>query len=150
ARDSEHPLRLAVAAAAAVPALLAAGSSARARALLAEVTAGGHDNPEYAVWLPALARAAAQTGDPDLVDPLADNVPDTLPMQRHALASARALQAEASGDDAQAAGLHAEAAGRWEQFGNVLERAHALLGQGRCLTALADPDADQPLRQARA
>ncbi len=150
ARGSEHPLRLAIAAAAAVPALLAAGSSARARALLAEVTAGGHDNPEYAVWLPALARAAAQTGDPDLVDPLAANVPDTLPIQRHALASARALQAEASGDGAQAAGLHAEAAGRWEQFSNVLERAHALLGQGRCLTALADPGADQPLRQARA
>jgi hypothetical protein len=32
----------------------------------------------------------------------------------------------------------------------VLEQAHALLGQGRCLTALADPEADQPLRQARA
>ena len=32
----------------------------------------------------------------------------------------------------------------------VPERAYALLGQGRCLTILGDPAADQPLRQARA
>ena len=37
---------------------------------------------------------------------------------------------------------------RWQQFGNVHEHAYALLGQGRCLLALADPAAEQPLRQA--
>ena len=31
----------------------------------------------------------------------------------------------------------------------MLEQAHALLGQGRCLTALRDPDARAPLREAR-
>jgi hypothetical protein len=31
----------------------------------------------------------------------------------------------------------------------VIEQAHALLAQGRCLTAVGDPGADQPLRQAR-
>ncbi len=31
---------------------------------------------------------------------------------------------------------------------NIPEQAHALLGQGRCLIALADPAAEQPLRQA--
>ena len=37
---------------------------------------------------------------------------------------------------------------RWQQFGNVREYAYALLGQGRCLVALEDPAAEQPLRQA--
>ena len=31
----------------------------------------------------------------------------------------------------------------------MLEQAHALLGQGRCLTLIGDLQADQPLRQAR-
>ena len=35
-----------------------------------------------------------------------------------------------------------------KQFGNVPERAYALLGQGRCLLALGDPAAEQPLREA--
>jgi len=41
------------------------------------------------------------------------------------------------------------AAERWHQFGNVPERAYALLGHGRCLTALSKPDAEAPLREAR-
>ena len=35
-----------------------------------------------------------------------------------------------------------------KQFGDVPEHAYALLGQGRCLLTLANPAADQPLRQA--
>ncbi len=31
----------------------------------------------------------------------------------------------------------------------MLEHAHALLGRGRCLAALGDPDARQPLLEAR-
>ena len=46
--------------------------------------------------------------------------------------------------------MYADAAARWEQFTEVLEQAHALLGQGRCLTVVGDPGADLPLRQARA
>ena len=45
--------------------------------------------------------------------------------------------------------LYAEAAERWLDFGNVPERAYALLGQGRCLTALGQPEAREPLREAR-
>ena len=44
--------------------------------------------------------------------------------------------------------LYAEAAERWRAFGNVPERAYALLGQGRCLAALGDPEAEGPLREA--
>ena len=32
----------------------------------------------------------------------------------------------------------------------MIEQVHALLGQGRCLTAVGDPGADPALRQARA
>ena len=45
--------------------------------------------------------------------------------------------------------LYAEAAERWREFGNVPERAYALLGQGRCLAALGQPEAQEPLREAR-
>jgi hypothetical protein len=36
----------------------------------------------------------------------------------------------------------------WEHHGNVPEQAYALLGQGRCLVALEDSAAGEPLRQA--
>jgi hypothetical protein len=48
-----------------------------------------------------------------------------------------------------AARFYRQAAERWREFGNVLERAYALLGQGRCLAALGDPEAEVPLREAR-
>jgi uncharacterized delta-60 repeat protein len=57
--------------------------------------------------------------------------------------------AEHAGDHADAAILYAEAAARWQEFGNVPERAHAHLGQGRCLLALNRAEAEQPLREAR-
>jgi hypothetical protein len=57
--------------------------------------------------------------------------------------------AEAAGEQDEAARLYADAIERWRQFGNVPERAYALLGQGRCLTMLGRPEADEPLREAR-
>ena len=48
-----------------------------------------------------------------------------------------------------AARLYTEAAERWREFGNVPERAYALLGQGRCLAALGQPEAEEPLREAQ-
>src|SRR5262249_60384299 len=65
-----------------------------------------------------------------------------------ALCAARAQLAEPAGNHREAAVLYAEAAARWQQFGNICEHAYALLGQGRCLLALGDPSAEQPLRQA--
>jgi class 3 adenylate cyclase len=49
----------------------------------------------------------------------------------------------------EAALQYADAAERWRGFGNVPEQAYALLGHGRCLAALRDPNAAEPLRQAR-
>jgi hypothetical protein len=71
------------------------------------------------------------------------------PIHEHALCTDRAQLAEAAGERAQAATLYAEAAGRWPEFGQVPERADALLGQGRCLFSLGRPAAKVPLAEAR-
>ena len=78
-----------------------------------------------------------------------DGVEPRTPLVEHALCACRAEQAEAAGDHAEAVALYAEAAERWRTFGNVPERAYALLGQGRCLAALGQPEAQKPLREAR-
>jgi hypothetical protein len=49
----------------------------------------------------------------------------------------------------EAAVLYAEAAERWREFGNVPERTYALLGHGRCLSAIGDASAKKPLFVAR-
>ena len=136
--------------AAVAAARLAAGAPDQARALLAEIeqTPGARDVPYYARQLGAMLRTALAAGDPDLAERLADGLEPRYPLREHALCAARAQLAEHAGDHADAAALYAEAAARWQQFGNVREHAYALLGQGRCLVALADPAAEQPLRQA--
>jgi class 3 adenylate cyclase/tetratricopeptide (TPR) repeat protein len=151
ARATHDDAYLAFAAWAAAPALLTAGRSTEARDLLGVVADNpGHDHMEYCHHLPRLARAADALNDDELLARLAAGVPDTLPRQQHALVTVRALRAERAGDYAEAAALYADAADRWEAFTEVIEQAHSLLGQGRCLTAVGDPGADLPLRQARA
>jgi hypothetical protein len=95
-----------------------------------------------------MLRTALAAGDSDLAERLADGLEPRYPVREHALSAARAQLAEHAGNHADAATLYAEAAARWQQFGNVPEHALALLGQGRCLLALADRAAEQPLRQA--
>ena len=95
-----------------------------------------------------MLRTALAAGDPELAKRLADGLEPRYPLREHALCAARAQLAEHAGNHADAATLYAEAATRWQQFGNVREHAYALLGQGRCLVALGDPIAEQPLRQA--
>ena len=89
------------------------------------------------------------SAQPELAKRLVDGVEPRTPLVEHALHAARAQLAEAAGDHAEAAALYAEAAERWREFGNVPERAYALLGQGRCLAALGQPEAQEPLREAR-
>jgi hypothetical protein len=129
---------------------LAAAAPEQARALLAEVeqTPGARETPYYARQLAAMLRTALAAGDPELARRLAEGLEPLFPLREHALCAARAQLAEAAGDHADAATLYAEAAIRWHEFGNVPERAHALLGQGRCLLALGDSAAEQPLHQA--
>jgi tetratricopeptide (TPR) repeat protein len=129
---------------------LAAGDPDRARALLTEIeqTHGVGRVPYYARQLGAMLRTALAAGDPDLARRLTDGIEPRYPLHEHALCAARAQLAEHAGDHAEAAALYAEAAVRWQEFGNVPERAYALLGQGRCLAALGDARAQGPLAEA--
>jgi hypothetical protein len=71
------------------------------------------------------------------------------PLSAHTVTACRAQLAEAAGSQAEAAALYAESARSWHEFGDVPERAYALLGHGRCLVALGKPEAEEPLREAR-
>jgi hypothetical protein len=141
---------LVLALAAAASAALAAEAAERTSALLGELeqTAGASKTPYYASQLAAMLRTALAAGDPALAKRLANGLEPRYPLDEHALCAARAQLAEHVGDHADAATLYADAAARWQEFGNVPERAHALLGQGRCLLAIGEPGAEQPLREA--
>jgi hypothetical protein len=131
--------------------LLAQSRTREAKALLVELEeiAGVRADPYYASVLPALARAALTLGEPELAARLTDGVQPSRPLFEHALITAHAQLAEAGGDHAEAAVLFAEAAERWREFGNVVERAYTLLGQGRCLSAIGDLSGKEPLFVAR-
>ncbi len=151
ARGTHDGAYLAFAAWAAAPVLIAAGRTGEAKELIGEVAdSSPHEHSEYANHLPRLARAAAALGDDDLLARLAAGFPEVVPRQQHAVVTVRAIQAERAGEGAGAAALYADAAERWEQLTEVIEQAHALLGHGRCLTAVGGPGADSPLRRARA
>ena len=128
----------------------AAAAPKQASALLAELeqARGVREPPYYARQLPVMVRAALAAGDPGLARRLTDGLPSRYTLDGHALCAARAQLAEAVGEHAEAAVLYAEAVERWSEFGNVPERAYALLGQGRCLVVLAEPGAVEPLRKA--
>jgi hypothetical protein len=149
ARESGEPQLIRPALAAAARVHLAQGRTERARELLSELEQVPGIGAElgYVALLPGLVRSTLALGDPELAARLVEGFEPTVPQKEHALASARALLAEAAGD-ADAADLYAEAAERWRTFGNVPEHAYALLGQGRCLAAVGDPAAQAPLREA--
>ena len=130
---------------------LVADASGGARALLEEVvgTEGGSESPYYARGLAAMVRTALQAGDAELGSRLVHGLEPRYPLDEHALVAGGAQLAEQAGDLARAETRYADAATRWERFGNVAERAYALLGQGRCLVALARPEAEGPLRTAQ-
>jgi predicted ATPase/class 3 adenylate cyclase len=134
--------------AAAAQLLLAQDQPEQAHALLQELDQIAAVRNDFVRPLPSLLRVALALDDPQLAERLAAGVEPANPLDEHVLASARAQLAEAAGDHAHASELYRDAAARWHEFGNVPERAYALLGLGRCLVALGEP-AEQPLRQAR-
>jgi class 3 adenylate cyclase/tetratricopeptide (TPR) repeat protein len=137
--------------AAAAAARHAAGVHDEARSLLSELerVPGARDTPYYARRLTAMIRTALPARDPELAERLAGGLEPRYPLRKHALCTARAQLAEHAGDHADAVTLYEEAAARWKEFGNVPERAYALLGRGRCLAALGRAEAEEPLREAR-
>ena len=150
AREVQHvditALALAVAAAS-----LAMYAPEDARAVLRELerAPGKERSPQYPRQLAGMVRTALALGDAELAEALTARVEPWYSLDEHALCAARAQLAEYLGDLEGAAALYAEAAARWQEFGNVAERAYALLGHGRCLRALGRTGAEEPLLEAR-
>jgi predicted ATPase/class 3 adenylate cyclase len=132
-------------------AVLAPSTPEGARALLAELerAPGAHETPYYARHLSMMVRIALAIDDASLAETLVAPVARRYPLEEHAVASARALLDEHAGVIEAASTMYADAASRWEEFGNVPERAYALLGHGRCLRALGRPGAEESLLEAR-
>ena len=125
------------------------GDAAPAAAGELEQVAGTRADTYYASALPLLMRTTLALGEMELATRLLDGVEPRTPLSEHALAACQAQLAEAAGEHGRAAAVYAKAAGRWREVGNLPERAYALLGQGRCLAALAKPEAAEPLREAQ-
>jgi class 3 adenylate cyclase/tetratricopeptide (TPR) repeat protein len=149
ARDIGLPGFIALAFAAAAQLLLAGRQPEQARTLLHELDRLTAVRTDLVWQLPSLLRVALALDDLTVAERLATGIKPVTPLHEHVLASAHAQLAEAAGNHTAAAELYQQAAERWRQFGNVPERAYALLGHGRCLTTLGTPDAETPLREAR-
>ena len=126
--------------------LLVQGERQRAHAFLREAVELGALEATDLGWM---GRNALALGEPALAERLAERLEVGGPADDHAQVAAQAQLAEAGGGPETAARLYRQAAEGWKRFGDVPERAYALLGQGRCLLALGDPGADQPLAEAR-
>jgi hypothetical protein len=130
------------------PAAITLGNQGSALLAELEQAPGARETTYYARQLAAMSRIALAAEDSALAKRLAAGLEPRYPLDEHALCAVRAQLAEHSGDHADAANLYAEAGARWQEFGNVPERAYALLGHGRCLLALSRPEAEKPLREA--
>ena len=131
----------------------ALGQHDDAAALLSEIDAipDSRESPYYAAYLPTMVRTALTIDNPQLAHQLTTGLQPRHPIAEHALVTASASLAEARGELDTAADGYRDAAQRWQQFGTTPEHAHALLGHGRCLTALGQPaPATQALQRARA
>lgn len=107
------------------------------------------DAPDYRLReLAVTVRVLTRCGALEDAEAQMQGLMPTAPRHRAVLTSARAEIAEARGDLAGGAALHREAAEAWSRFGDVVERAWALLGEGRCLAQLCDADAATDQLQA--
>ena len=152
ARRAGAPEYAVIGLAAAALARAALGQNDAAATLLDEVlaTPGAREIQYYGIYLPTMVRTALELGDQALAQRLADGCESHYPFAGHAGVTASAALAESRGDHRAAGDGYAEAAQRWHRFGVIPEQAFALLGQGRCLTALGRPtEATPALRSAR-
>jgi class 3 adenylate cyclase/tetratricopeptide (TPR) repeat protein len=129
--------------------LTASGRHDDARSLLGWLVSDPRWLRSSGQWLAALVRGAVSVGDVRLAARLLDGASPNWPTLEADLAAARAHLVEARGETHAAAEQYAQAAERLCALGARLEEAYAVLGHGRCLVALGDPDAEPTLRRAR-
>jgi tetratricopeptide (TPR) repeat protein len=153
AQRTAMPGMVVTAQAAAAAAAWAAADWTTAENLLRRIrdTAQPGKPPTFREDVHRIARCAVGIGRVELARDLLRLVqagPTPVPVQQHALLTARAVVAQAEGDYSTAVQLFTDAARKWERAGRRLERAHALLGLAESRLA-AGQDAYQPLRLAR-
>ena len=104
----------------------------------------------FVYLLPLAVRTATAGGHEDLARRLSVGVVPVLPFSRHVDQALRAQLLEMDGDASGAAVAYVSAAEGWHDFGIPYEEAQALLGAGRCLSAVGDEGAaSDPLERAR-
>jgi class 3 adenylate cyclase/tetratricopeptide (TPR) repeat protein len=81
-------------------------------------------------------RVCVATGALNLAEILLDSTEASAARQQHAVSTARAVLTEAQGRVEDAATMYEHVSTRWAEYGSLLEQGRALLGAGRCLTAL--------------
>ena len=94
-------------------------------------------------------RTALSLRQPELANRLADGVEPRTPLAEHALCAARAQLAEAAEQHMRGRSPVRRRGRAMAAFGNVPERAYALLGQGRCLSTDGNTSAASLLLEAR-
>jgi class 3 adenylate cyclase/tetratricopeptide (TPR) repeat protein len=99
--------------------------------------------------LPEFTRTCDELDAIELAVQLAGGVSVDTGLTKHRQTEAHAIIAEARGQFDEALPLYELAAQHSRESGVVLNRAEALLGQGRCMLALDHAGADAPLTEAR-
>jgi tetratricopeptide (TPR) repeat protein len=134
---------------------LRAGDGESALGLLAECFSEPRAPISIVEVIPEAVRTALAAGSDELAAGIAGQLDSLLPVSRlpleqHVMASIQALLGERRAEYESAAVDFAAAAAGWRDFGMPYEEGQALLGRGRCLTALGDgADAAAPLAAAR-
>ena len=131
-------------------AALAAGDVDRAVSVLHEIEAYPNirEGLSYPECLPQSTRVALDAVGIEFAYQLATGVPaSSMALHRISLEMVDAQLAEAGGELDRAEELYASAEEGWRTF-SVPERAQSLLGRGRCLLAMGDPEAVAVLREA--
>jgi class 3 adenylate cyclase/tetratricopeptide (TPR) repeat protein len=151
ARDILDPQVLVAALAVAALIEQAGPDSGSAVLLIEELSELTRDRPPWfrAQHLPDMVRVCAAEGAVELAEELIAGTQTHAARHVLGLLTAQATVAEARGTPVEASGLFAEAAQGWQSYGSALERAWALLGQGRCLLRAGQSEASTRLREAK-
>ncbi len=122
-----------------------AGETAEAEALAERMISVAETGPDSLLeFASEAAREVVALGRHDLLVRIGQSLHGELAIARYGRTSCEALLAEVEGRSGDACELFLAAEEGWSAFGNPYERAHAMLGEARCLIALGRaPDASR-------